>query len=782
MSESTLGYAAKTTVRRVRHSFQLGAVMRRLGIRSIFSRYVISYAAVMAILYIGVSIYVSNSYGSAIRASIAEENENRLSALRMQHEEKLTSMISIASQLSLSPYIAPFKLEDNPMKAYNLKQHLSSYKTADSFFDQLYIIYHTDNYMHSSGTTVSLDLFVNTLMNYDNLSPEALRELLRKNDDTLTILPGLNVQSILTANSNRDMITFIVPLRLDGRYNIGNTFFQIQEDKYQQLFADEVYQPRNMYIFHGDQILSAKRRIEIPDDMILNALKEQPTKTIQELTTEEGTRYLVFVQEGAILGLNYVSLIPNETVQMQTARSRLSFVLFMLLLSIPCSLLTVFFARRHVKPIRELQKSIGAAAPAAEDGFTAIRSGIETLIGQNKALHTRLDESKPTFKAAFVKNFVKCRYATREEAIHMAADLGLDIDRTYYCVSIMTSHPSQELDKLIALTNEQDVDGYGMEIIDQEQFLFVVFADKRESLVSWAEAAKSTLNSQDKEAVISASNIHVDFSEATSAYLEASTAYDNRFVMGNEYVLWFSDVSATARDMEPFTRGYLEGFRKALHAGDARALNDRINELFQILRDKKFSLFAFRMIYNDIISLLLNKYLSYDGVSAETLQYYDVFELSRIRQVEDLVETLRQLCSDILQKEGQAAAEKPSVIRKVIDYMRQNFTDPELSMGAVADKYGISASRLSLEYKDLTGMYPSEYLLLLRMEKAKELLAETDMPIQDVASAVGYYDASGFIRRFKKHMNMTPVQYRQSVKNSTTKNNPPGSSLDSGDE
>ena len=179
--------------------------MRRLGIRSIFSRYVISYAAVMAILYIGVSIYVSNSYGSAIRASIAEENENRLSALRMQHEEKLTSMISIASQLSLSPYIAPFKLEDNPMKAYNLKQHLSSYKTADSFFDQLYIIYHTDNYMHSSGTTVSLDLFVNTLMNYDNLSPEALRELLRKNDDTLTILPGLNVQSILTANSNRDI-------------------------------------------------------------------------------------------------------------------------------------------------------------------------------------------------------------------------------------------------------------------------------------------------------------------------------------------------------------------------------------------------------------------------------------------------------------------------------------------------------------------------------------------------------------------------------------------------
>ncbi len=758
--------------------------MKRFVFRSIFSRYVVSYAAVMAILYIGVGIYVSNSYGSAIRANIVEENTNRLSSLRMQHEEKLSAMISIAGQLSLSPYIAPFKLEQNPMKAYYLKQQLASYNSADSFFDQLYVIYHTDDYLYSSGTTVSLDLFTNKLMNYDKLSPEALREFLRKINDSISILPGLNVQSILAANSNKKMITVAIPLRLDGRFNIGNTFFQVQEDKYQKLFADEIDQPRNMYIFHGDEIISSIRRINIPDEVILHALRQQNDHSFSELTCEEGTRYLLFVQKGAILGLNYVSLIPNETVQMRAARSRLGFALFMLLLSIPCSLLTVFFVRRHVKPIKELQKSIGADAPASEDGFTAIRSGIESLIGQNRALNTRLDESKPAFKAAFVRNFVKCRYATREEAIYMAADLGMDIDRTYYCVSLMSAVPQDihGLEKFIALMQEHHADGYGMEIVDQEQYLFVVFSDKRESLVSWAETANTVLSSLDREAVISASNVHVDFSEATSAYLEASTAYDNRFVMGNEYVLWFSDVSATARDMEPFTRGYLEGFRKALHAGDSRALNDRINELFQILRDKKFSLFAFRMIYNDLISMLLNKYLSFDGVSTDTLQYYDIFELSRIRQVEDLVETLRQLCGDILVKEEQIVAQEPSVIRQVIDYLRQNYTDPDLSMGAVADKYGISASRLSLEYKEFTGMYPSEYLLLLRMEKSKELLAVTDMPIQDVSSAVGYYDASGFIRRFKKHMAMTPAQYRQSVKSSNGSNNAANSSLRSKEE
>ena len=53
--------------------------------------------------------------------------------------------------------------------------------------------------------------------------------------------------------------------------------------------------------------------------------------------------------------MHYVSLIPHETVELQTARSRLTFALFMLLLCIPCSLLVVYFSRMHVRPIKELQ-------------------------------------------------------------------------------------------------------------------------------------------------------------------------------------------------------------------------------------------------------------------------------------------------------------------------------------------------------------------------------------------------------------------------------------------
>jgi two-component system response regulator YesN len=109
------------------------------------------------------------------------------------------------------------------------------------------------------------------------------------------------------------------------------------------------------------------------------------------------------------------------------------------------------------------------------------------------------------------------------------------------------------------------------------------------------------------------------------------------------------------------------------------------------------------------------------------------------------------------------SAQTHPVIRDIIGYMHQHYAEPTLSMSAIADAYGIGAVRLPLDFKELSGMTPSEYLLLLRMEKAKELLGGTRMPVKDIGLMVGYYDASGFIRRFRQHMAMTPAQYRQMI-------------------
>ena len=71
------------------------------------------------------------------------------------------------------------------------------------------------------------------------------------------------------------------------------------------------------------------------------------------------------------------------------------------------------------------------------------------------------------------------------------------------------------------------------------------------------------------------------------------------------------------------------------------------------------------------------------------------------------------------------------------------------------------AVTLSVGFRNELDISPSDYLTTLRMEKAKELLRETNMLIGDIPLAVGYEDAHVFRRRFKQYTVMTPGQYRE---------------------
>ena len=61
---------------------------------------------------------------------------------------------------------------------------------------------------------------------------------------------------------------------------------------------------------------------------------------------------------------------------------------------------------------------------------------------------------------------------------------------------------------------------------------------------------------------------------------------------------------------------------------------------------------------------------------------------------------------------------------------------------------------------------PKDYLTNLRIAKAKELLTQTDYPVNIIAQSVGIEDAQNFSKLFKNKENISPINYRKSYKNS----------------
>ena len=115
---------------------------------------------------------------------------------------------------------------------------------------------------------------------------------------------------------------------------------------------------------------------------------------------------------------------------------------------------------------------------------------------------------------------------------------------------------------------------------------------------------------------------------------------------------------------------------------------------------------------------------------------------------------------------GEPTDEKtPSVVSDAKLYMAQNFTNPNLMLQDVAKAVGMSNSRFSTVFSQQTGQTFTEYLIYLRLNKAKEMLRTTDTRSSQIAREVGYNDAHYFSYIFKKNAGITPSEYRAQYQN-----------------
>lgn len=111
------------------------------------------------------------------------------------------------------------------------------------------------------------------------------------------------------------------------------------------------------------------------------------------------------------------------------------------------------------------------------------------------------------------------------------------------------------------------------------------------------------------------------------------------------------------------------------------------------------------------------------------------------------------------------------VIRKVQRYVQQNLAG-DLTLNRIGDVVGHNPSYLSRLYKKITNEGLSDYIMTARLHKAKELLEENRLKIHEISVSVGFLSEQSFYRFFRKALQKTPQEYRDSVvmsRNATTK-------------
>ncbi|MBW5449089.1 helix-turn-helix domain-containing protein [Cohnella sp. CFH 77786] len=100
-------------------------------------------------------------------------------------------------------------------------------------------------------------------------------------------------------------------------------------------------------------------------------------------------------------------------------------------------------------------------------------------------------------------------------------------------------------------------------------------------------------------------------------------------------------------------------------------------------------------------------------------------------------------------------------VRKSLEFLRQNY-DRDIRVGDVAAAVNLHPGYLQRLFKSATGRTLVDMLTSIRMDKAKMLLKQTDIPVTDVYEYVGIGSRQYFHALFKKHTGLTPLEYRES--------------------
>lgn len=101
-----------------------------------------------------------------------------------------------------------------------------------------------------------------------------------------------------------------------------------------------------------------------------------------------------------------------------------------------------------------------------------------------------------------------------------------------------------------------------------------------------------------------------------------------------------------------------------------------------------------------------------------------------------------------------------TVEKEMLSYIQQNFSG-KISLKEFGERFHLSEKYISRYFKEHFHITLSQYVAYLRLEHAKQLLQDTDIPVTEIAMQSGYQNVSYFIRSFKETYGVSPLKYRK---------------------
>lgn len=251
------------------------------------------------------------------------------------------------------------------------------------------------------------------------------------------------------------------------------------------------------------------------------------------------------------------------------------------------------------------------------------------------------------------------------------------------------------------------------------------------------------------------------------AVQEAALAAQYRLYSGKEAIVYYGDIDSRSGQERPAYPYELEKkLGMALKIGDRAGAEELAAQFLRatpgdspraphLLRSHCLQLAYALLRLKDEWELKAE-----DGDEEEELSALDA-RLRKLKTREQLEAWLVRHVAGLAELvEGKMQQHRGSMIQKAIAFMERHYAR-DISLAEIAESVFLTPNYFAQLFKERTGDTAINYLQSLRIDKAKQLLRQTDGKLADIAVQIGYTDAKYFGQVFKKIVGLTPLEYRK---------------------
>ncbi len=258
-----------------------------------------------------------------------------------------------------------------------------------------------------------------------------------------------------------------------------------------------------------------------------------------------------------------------------------------------------------------------------------------------------------------------------------------------------------------------------------------------------------------------------DISQLPRAAWEAQTAaHLGMFYLGPEQVVHVDELERKVDKDGGVYASRERELLEVLRSGDAEEARRMFREfLISVFEGRGTDLHLIKARLMGVLVAFSRGMGSYGEHAEEMVHAYNKFarRLSLCLSVEELEEWLVDLALSGNNCFGEQAGKVVTgAVKRALAYIHENY-QREISLADLSRIIFLSPDYFSRAFKEQVGCTFSEYVLRVRIEKAKKLLAESDLPVGEVGRQVGYSDPNYFSRVFGRAMGVPPSRYRQIV-------------------